>query len=72
MWHCHSSPYGGHHSGPRTAAKVLQSGFFWPTLFKDCVEFVQRLNFDAGLAGEKRLLKLNELEEWRLQAYENA
>jgi hypothetical protein len=23
MWHCHSSPYGGHHSGPRTAAKVL-------------------------------------------------
>ncbi|GAU51100.1 hypothetical protein TSUD_411810 [Trifolium subterraneum] len=42
MWHCHSSPYGGHHSGPRTAAKVLQSGFFWPTLFKDCVEFVQR------------------------------
>jgi hypothetical protein len=42
MWHCHSAPYGGHHSGPRTAAKVLQSGFFWPTLFKDCVEFVKR------------------------------
>ncbi|GAU50770.1 hypothetical protein TSUD_410670 [Trifolium subterraneum] len=37
-----SSPYGGHHSGLRTASKVLQSGFFWPTLFKDCVEFVQR------------------------------
>jgi hypothetical protein len=33
---------------------------------------VKFLNFDAGLAGEKRLLKLNELEEWRLQAYENA
>ena len=32
---------------------------------------VKFLNFDAGLAGEKRLLKLNELEEWRLQAYEN-
>ncbi|MCH82348.1 hypothetical protein A2U01_0003151, partial [Trifolium medium] len=42
MWHCHSSSYGGHHSGPRTPAKVLQSCFFWPTLFKDCVEFVKR------------------------------
>jgi len=27
MWHCHSSAYGGHHSGERTAAKILQSGF---------------------------------------------
>ncbi|CAJ2674991.1 unnamed protein product [Trifolium pratense] len=33
---------------------------------------VKFLNFDASLAGEKRLLKLNELEEWRQQAYENA
>ncbi|GAU43651.1 hypothetical protein TSUD_24200 [Trifolium subterraneum] len=41
MWHCHNSPCGGHHSGPRTAAKVLQSGFFWPTLFKDCVNYVK-------------------------------
>jgi len=27
MWHCHNSTYGGHHSGERTAAKILQSGF---------------------------------------------
>ena len=32
---CHASPYGGHHAGQRTAAKVLQSDFYWPTLFKD-------------------------------------
>ncbi|XP_075479432.1 uncharacterized protein LOC142520315 [Primulina tabacum] len=32
---CHSSPYGGHFGASRTAAKVLQSGFYWPTLFKD-------------------------------------
>ena len=38
---CHASPYGGHHAGDRTAAKVLQSGFYWPTLFKDCHEFVK-------------------------------
>mgnify|MGYP005830871307 CR=1 FL=1 len=29
---CHSEAYGGHHAGDRTAHKVLQSGFYWPTL----------------------------------------
>ncbi|KAK2361118.1 hypothetical protein QL285_086309 [Trifolium repens] len=42
MWHCHNSPYGGHYNGERTAAKVLQSGFFWPTIFKDTYEYAQR------------------------------
>ncbi|XP_055824400.1 uncharacterized protein LOC129892907 [Solanum dulcamara] len=32
---CYSSPYSGHHGGERTVHKVLQSGFFWPILFKD-------------------------------------
>nr|XP_009803437.1 PREDICTED: uncharacterized protein LOC104248807 [Nicotiana sylvestris] len=32
---CHASPYCGHFGGVRTAAKVLESGFYWPTLFKD-------------------------------------
>ena len=26
----------------RTAAKVMQTSFWWPTLFKDCQDFVQR------------------------------
>ncbi|KAK8663727.1 hypothetical protein V6N13_083534 [Hibiscus sabdariffa] len=33
---------------------------------------IKKLNMDAQLAGEKRLLELNELEEFRLQAYESA
>ena len=37
---CHSESYGGHHTGDRTAHKVLQSGFCWPTLFKDGRKFV--------------------------------
>ena len=37
---CHSESYGGHHAGDRTAHKVLQSGFYWPTLFKDARKFV--------------------------------
>ncbi|PIN03721.1 DNA-directed DNA polymerase [Handroanthus impetiginosus] len=33
---------------------------------------IRKLNFDMQAAGQKRLLQLNELDEFRLQAYENA
>ncbi|KAL4283068.1 hypothetical protein GQ457_16G022120 [Hibiscus cannabinus] len=39
---CHSAPYEGHFGGNRTAAKVLQSGFYWPTLHKDAQLFCQQ------------------------------
>ena len=31
--HCHDSPCAGHASTSKTATKVLQAGFFWPSLF---------------------------------------
>jgi hypothetical protein len=36
---CHSLAYEGHFSAKKTAAKVLQCGFTWPTLFKDAYDF---------------------------------
>ncbi|XP_070032666.1 uncharacterized protein [Nicotiana tomentosiformis] len=36
----HSSPYGDHHGGARTAAKVLSFGFYWLTLDKDASELL--------------------------------
>ncbi|XP_021774671.1 uncharacterized protein LOC110738585 [Chenopodium quinoa] len=33
---------------------------------------IKSLNFDAKAAGEKRLLQLNELDELRMEAYENS
>ncbi|XP_073041916.1 uncharacterized protein [Primulina eburnea] len=33
---------------------------------------VKKLNFDMGTSGEQRLLQLNEMEEFRNDAYENA
>ena len=38
---CHASPYGGHFAGDKIAHKILQSGFYWPTIFKDCFEWVK-------------------------------
>ncbi|PIN05685.1 hypothetical protein CDL12_21773 [Handroanthus impetiginosus] len=37
---CHASPYGGHFQRDRTATKVLQSGFYWLTFFKNSHLFV--------------------------------
>ena len=36
---CHSKACGGHFSAKKTAAKILQCGFYWPFLFKDTHEF---------------------------------
>ncbi|KAK8491391.1 hypothetical protein V6N11_073717 [Hibiscus sabdariffa] len=41
MYHCHAATCGGHFGGNRTAAKILQSGFYWPTLFKDAHAFAK-------------------------------
>ncbi|GKD55465.1 hypothetical protein Tco_1288852, partial [Tanacetum coccineum] len=38
--HCHSGPTGGHHSANITAKKVYESGFYWPSVFKDANEYV--------------------------------
>ena len=36
---CHSEAYEGHFSARKTVDKILQVGFYWPTLFKDCFDF---------------------------------
>jgi hypothetical protein len=32
---CHDHACGGHFNAKKTAAKILQCGFYWPTLFRD-------------------------------------
>ncbi|KAL9382097.1 hypothetical protein Peur_025132 [Populus x canadensis] len=36
---CHSHSCGGHFGAKRTAHKVLESGFYWPSIFKDAYHF---------------------------------
>nr|GEY28545.1 reverse transcriptase domain-containing protein [Tanacetum cinerariifolium] len=39
---CHSGPTGGHYRANYTAKKVFDSGFYWPTIYKDAFELVKR------------------------------
>jgi RNase H-like domain found in reverse transcriptase/Integrase zinc binding domain/Integrase core domain len=65
LQHCHSSPYGGHASTRKTAAKVLQAGFYWPNLFKDAHQFV--LSCDncqmVGNISKRQEMSLNNILE---------
>ncbi|KAH9658411.1 Endonuclease [Citrus sinensis] len=36
---CHEQACGGHFSAKKTATKVLQCGFYWPTIFRDAYTF---------------------------------
>ena len=36
---CHSSLCGGHFASRKTGVKVLKSGFYCPTLFKDAIKY---------------------------------
>ncbi|KAK8957227.1 hypothetical protein KSP39_PZI000978 [Platanthera zijinensis] len=40
--HCHEGPAGGHYKANRTARKVLEAGFYWPSIFKDAHAHVSR------------------------------
>ncbi|GKC30473.1 reverse transcriptase domain-containing protein [Tanacetum coccineum] len=39
---CHSGPTGGHYGANYTAKKVFDSGFYWPTIYKDAHDLVTR------------------------------
>ena len=41
MEKCHASPYEGQFTEDKTSQKILQSGFYWLALFKDCFEWVK-------------------------------
>nr|GEV11955.1 transposon Ty3-I Gag-Pol polyprotein [Tanacetum cinerariifolium] len=41
---CHNGPTGGHHGANLIAKKVFDSGFFWPTIYKDAHDVTHRLS----------------------------
>jgi len=59
--HCHDSPCGRHASSSKTVAKVLQAGFFWPSLFKDVHTYVRACDYcqRIGNLSRKNEMPLN-------------
>ncbi|GJR31781.1 reverse transcriptase domain-containing protein [Tanacetum coccineum] len=39
---CHNGPTRGHYGANYTAKKIFDSGFYWPTIYKDAYDFVTR------------------------------
>ncbi|GJY97656.1 reverse transcriptase domain-containing protein [Tanacetum coccineum] len=39
---CHSGPTGGHYGANYIAKKVFDSGFYWPTIYRDAYDLVTR------------------------------
>ena len=57
----HASPYGGHFAEDRIAQKILYTGFYWPTLFKDYFEWVKHCD------NCRRMGNISRINEMHLQ-----
>ncbi|GJS02523.1 ribonuclease H-like domain-containing protein [Tanacetum coccineum] len=65
--HCHSGPTGGHHSANVTAKKVYESGFYWPSVFKDANEYIRRYfmgPFPESRGNKYMLVSVDYVSKW--------
>ncbi|KAL3583078.1 hypothetical protein D5086_017410 [Populus alba] len=58
---CHSEACGGHFSSRKTIAKILQCGFYWPTMFKDTHAFCKTCENcqKLGSISKRHMMPLN-------------
>ena len=58
---CHNDACGGHFSMKKTAAKILQCGLYWPTLFKDTNDFCRSCERcqKLGVLSRRHMMPLN-------------
>ncbi|GKB08915.1 reverse transcriptase domain-containing protein [Tanacetum coccineum] len=64
--HCHLGPTGGHHSANVTRKKVYESGFYWPSIFKDANEYVRRCDACQRLGN---ISSRNEMPQNNIQVF---
>ena len=65
---CRTAAYRGYFGEHKTAAKVFQSGNYWPSIFKDAYEFVKYcdLHQRAGNISQKHEMPLTNILEVKL------
>ncbi|GJW18779.1 reverse transcriptase domain-containing protein [Tanacetum coccineum] len=68
---CHSGPTGGHYGANYTAKKIFDSGFYWPTIYKDAHDFVTRCDilnfmgpFPSSRGNKYILVAVDYLSKW--------
>nr|GFA99585.1 reverse transcriptase domain-containing protein [Tanacetum cinerariifolium] len=64
---CDSGPTGGHYGANYTAKKVFDSGFYWPTIYKDAFELVKRCD---SCQRQGKILQKDEMPQNSIQICE--
>nr|GFB20315.1 reverse transcriptase domain-containing protein [Tanacetum cinerariifolium] len=64
---CHSGPTGGHYGANYTAKKVFDSGFYWPSIYKDAFELVKRCD---SCQRQGKVSQKDEMPQNFIQIYE--
>ncbi|GJT35786.1 reverse transcriptase domain-containing protein [Tanacetum coccineum] len=64
---CHSGPTGGHYGANYTAKKVFDSGFYWPTIYKDAHDLVTRCD---TCQRQGKISQRDEMPQNSIQVYE--
>nr|GFA54032.1 reverse transcriptase domain-containing protein [Tanacetum cinerariifolium] len=64
---CHSGPTGRHYRANYTAKKVFDSGFYWPTIYKDAFGLVKRCD---SCQRQGKISQKDEMPQNSIQVYE--
>nr|GFA80375.1 reverse transcriptase domain-containing protein [Tanacetum cinerariifolium] len=64
---CHSGPTEGHYGANYTAKKVFDSGFYWPSIYKDAFELVKRC---GSCQRQSKISQKDEMPQNFIQIYE--
>nr|GEW76205.1 reverse transcriptase domain-containing protein [Tanacetum cinerariifolium] len=64
---CHSGPTEGHYGASYTANKVFNSGFYWPSIYKDAFELVKRCD---SCQRQGKVSQKDEMQQNFIQIYE--
>nr|GFA49530.1 reverse transcriptase domain-containing protein [Tanacetum cinerariifolium] len=64
---CHSGPTGGHYGASYIAKKVFDSGFYWPSIYKDAFELVKHCD---SCQRQGKVSQRDEMPQNFIQIYE--
>ncbi|GJZ85239.1 reverse transcriptase domain-containing protein [Tanacetum coccineum] len=61
---CHNGPTEGHYGANYTAKKVFNSGFFWPTIYRDAHDLVTRCDVCQRQGDTPTFYRVSSTNEW--------